>query len=68
MLPVVTPGTRSFTQIVAGNYFTRGKIDIGGVALDAFVSVVPEPEVYALLIAGLGLIGTIVRRRKASQA
>jgi hypothetical protein len=29
------------------------------------VSPVPEPESYALLLAGLGLIGTIVRRRKA---
>ncbi len=29
---------------------------------------VPEPETYALLLAGLGLMGTIVRRRKANQA
>lgn len=29
---------------------------------------VPEPETYALLLAGLGLVGTIVRRRKAKQA
>ncbi|MEN9437824.1 MAG: hypothetical protein RIR09_2479 [Pseudomonadota bacterium] len=29
---------------------------------------VPEPETYALLLAGLGLVGTIVRRRKAQQA
>jgi hypothetical protein len=29
------------------------------------VSPVPEPETYAMLLAGLGLIGTMVRRRKA---
>ena len=29
-------------------------------------SVVPEPETYAMLLAGLGLIGTMVRRRKGS--
>jgi hypothetical protein len=29
---------------------------------------VPEPETYALLLAGLGLVGTIVRRRKVKQA
>lgn len=28
------------------------------------VAVVPEPETYAMLLAGLGLIGTMVRRRK----
>lgn len=28
------------------------------------VSPVPEPETYAMLLAGLGLIGTMVRRRK----
>lgn len=30
------------------------------------VSVVPEPETYAMLLAGLGLIGSMVRRRKGS--
>lgn len=29
------------------------------------VAVVPEPEIYALLLAGLGLVGAAVRRRKA---
>jgi hypothetical protein len=27
------------------------------------VSAVPEPETYAMLLAGLGLIGAMVRRR-----
>ncbi|HQM87597.1 MAG TPA: PEPxxWA-CTERM sorting domain-containing protein, partial [Methylotenera sp.] len=31
------------------------------------VTSVPEPETYAMLLAGLGLIGFSVRRRKASQ-
>ncbi|PTR05196.1 putative secreted protein with PEP-CTERM sorting signal/MYXO-CTERM domain-containing protein, partial [Nitrosospira sp. Nsp5] len=29
------------------------------------VSVVPEPETYAMLLAGLGLVGAMARRRKA---
>lgn len=31
------------------------------------VTPVPEPETYALMLAGLGLVGAIARRRKASQ-
>jgi len=33
-----------------------------------FMNPVPEPETYAMLIAGLGLVGAIVRRRRASKA
>jgi hypothetical protein len=38
-------------------------------AVNGTVTAVPEPESYALMLAGLGLIGTIaLRRSKASQA
>jgi len=33
-----------------------------------FATAVPEPETYAMLLAGLGMIGTIIRRRTAKQA
>lgn len=38
------------------------------VAMDDFIytGIVPEPETYAMLLAGLGLIGAISRRRKLS--
>jgi len=37
--------------------------------LNGTVSPVPEPESYAMLLAGLGLVGTIARRRmKVSEA
>ncbi|WP_342617539.1 PEP-CTERM sorting domain-containing protein [Rhodoferax sp. GW822-FHT02A01] len=34
----------------------------------AITAAVPEPESYALLLAGMGLIGAVVKRRKAKQA
>ena len=34
----------------------------GGVSLS--ITAVPEPETYAMLLAGLGLMGAIARRRK----
>jgi hypothetical protein len=64
VLPGVTPGTTSYTEMVQG-WYTLDKVSINGVAVDAFVSVVPEPETYALMLAGLGLISSIFRRRKA---
>lgn len=35
---------------------------------DGLVSAVPEPESYAMMLAGLGLMGTMVRRRKSKAA
>jgi hypothetical protein len=32
----------------------------------AAVGVVPEPEMYAMLLSGLGLIGFLARRRAAA--
>lgn len=45
-----------------GNFTSQTAID------NLTVSAVPEPETYAMLLAGLGLIGTIARRRKSKQA
>jgi hypothetical protein len=73
----VNPGTTSFTQVirtnarnyVAGNF---GLLDgIGDNATGfavAAVTAVPEPETYAMMLAGLGLMATIARRRKAKKS
>jgi len=38
-----------------------------GVVAFATVAAVPEPETFAMLLAGLGLVGAIVRRRATTQ-
>ncbi|MBK9347983.1 MAG: PEP-CTERM sorting domain-containing protein [Burkholderiales bacterium] len=47
----------------AGNYRTLNVDD-----LKITVTSVPEPETYAMLLAGLGLIGAVARRRQSKQA
>lgn len=50
----------SFSSNTSGTY---------GPALDNIsVTAVPEPETYAMLLAGLGLMGAIARRRNQSKA
>lgn len=61
----------SFGALTAGDYFY---VVTGKVAGDAFggtyqlnsqLAPVPEPETYALMLAGLGAVGFIARRRKS---
>ena len=40
--------------------------DMGAFAVNT--QAVPEPETYAMLLAGLGVMGAVARRRKAKQA
>lgn len=53
-------------DFVVGN---NGSFNSGNTPLSAVVNIaaVPEPESYAMMLAGLGLIGGIARRRKAKQ-
>jgi hypothetical protein len=46
---------------------TPGSVDLS-IKSVSLVSSVPEPESYAMLLTGLGLMGTIVLRRKKSKS
>ena len=66
--------TRTYTLIGDGSVKTltfsaAGLSDSLGTSLDnvSLTAAVPEPETYGMMIAGLGLMGFIARRRKAAK-
>lgn len=74
-------GARTLTgtfALTAGNTYTlsvsgdmgnfQNNYYYGNVSVPTPVASVPEPETYAMLLAGLGVIGAIARRRKAAAA
>ncbi|TXT22530.1 MAG: PEP-CTERM putative exosortase interaction domain-containing protein [Gallionellaceae bacterium] len=67
----LTAGSHVLSFAGTANYATYGDTTayLDAVQLDAVptpvVAAIPEPESYALLLAGLGLLGFTVRRRRA---
>ncbi|QID16207.1 PEP-CTERM sorting domain-containing protein [Nitrogeniibacter mangrovi] len=63
----IAPTAKAFTlngeQIVASTYMGQDGYHLQLAV--AAVPAVPEPESYAMLLAGLGMIGAIARRRRA---
>jgi hypothetical protein len=64
---VFAPGASSYIGGVGIDAYKLGTVNISGVEVAAFVPTIPEPETYALMLAGLGLIGNVLRRRKLKQ-
>jgi hypothetical protein len=60
----------AFTNTTKTNLFTGSSTTkyggTGAFATQIQVSAVPEPETYAMILAGLGIVGFMSRRRKAS--
>ncbi|MDC8774169.1 FxDxF family PEP-CTERM protein [Paucibacter sp. hw8] len=64
-----------FQNVAAGVYTVKasGTLDLSGefkkaafIGAEYNVTAVPEPTTYALLLAGLGAVGFVARRRKAA--
>lgn len=63
--------SQTWNNLSAGNYTLAFSTGLGQLKVDDVaisVTAVPEPGTYAMMLAGLGLIGTVARRRKAKQA
>ena len=59
-------GSIGSTLTFALNGYGDNNVVIGN--LSTSVAAVPEPETYAMLLAGLGVVGAFVRRRKSTPA
>lgn len=67
VVSVFAPSTAAYAASTTGsNYATSGtwRFDMVTVSGDT-IAAVPEPETYAMLLAGLGLMGFVARRRQA---
>lgn len=64
--PVAPLGSATFNGITYQNVNHVVTTNIAGAGIDVPpVTAVPEPETYAMLLAGLGLLGAAARRRRA---
>lgn len=60
--------TPNANGIYSLSFANAGADNVGALLDNVSVTAVPEPESYALMLVGLGLLGSITRRRKARLA
>jgi len=51
-------------QFLTGQYDSRATGDL----LSQTIPAIPEPEIYAMMAVGLGLMGWVARRKKLKEA
>jgi hypothetical protein len=54
--------------LVSGNLVSEGSAAFGGAVMLTPTAPVPEPETYGMMVAGLGVLGFLARRRKSAAA
>ena len=58
--------SNTFANTVTG--YLLGDSRVGGHSYSNYIATVPEPETYAMLLAGLGFVGFTVRRKERNKA
>jgi hypothetical protein len=63
---VTNPGTfgKTFQYVIGYNDSAADLTDWDDMVIGVNIAPIPEPETYAMLLAGLGLMGFVARRRK----
>jgi hypothetical protein len=63
-------GAESITAPKGSKFeYAEGRVELGDdVHISSHVPAVPEPETYALMFAGLAMIGTVAQRRKERES
>jgi hypothetical protein len=57
-------GSYNYFTVVSGDRLVGDSYSPGEGEIDAIAAAIPEPETYAMLLAGLGLLGFVAHRRK----
>ena len=73
LVGAMSDGNNAFTRVLTitgngGSLINSITFKSSNIAFEVATAPIPEPETYALMLAGLGAVGFMARRRRAAQA